>query len=88
MEYCYKTRGTCSTAIRIDSDDADGTQTVEFHNGCAGILSGLTRLVKGKKAGEIIALLKGTTCGGKPTSCPDQLSKALEEALELKKRTA
>ena len=88
MEYCYKTRGTCSTAIRIELDDADVIQSVEFQNGCAGNLSGISRLVKGKKAGEIIALLMGTTCGGKPTSCPDQLSKALEEALELKKRTA
>ena len=80
MTYTYKTQGTCSS--RIDLELEDGViQSVVFTGGCNGNLKGISALVKGMPAQEAIEKLQGTTCGGKNTSCPDQLSKALAEAL-------
>ena len=84
MTYTYKTWGTCST--RIDLELEDGViQSVAFTGGCNGNLKGISALVKGMPAREAIEKLQGTTCGGKATSCPDQLSLALREALALEK---
>ena len=80
MTYSYKTQGTCSS--RIDLELEDGIiKSVAFTGGCNGNLKGISALVKGMPAKEAIEKLQGTTCGGKNTSCPDQLSKALTEAL-------
>lgn len=54
---------------------------VEFTGGCNGNLKAIARLVEGKNAEEIAELLRGNTCGAKPTSCADQLSRAILEAL-------
>ena len=54
---------------------------VVFIGGCNGNLSGISKLIKGMKAEDVIEKLEGTTCGFKDTSCPDQLSKALREAI-------
>ena len=53
-----------------------------MEGGCSGNLQGISRLVKGMKATDAIERMKGISCGGKPTSCPDQLAKGLEEALK------
>ena len=58
---------------------------IEIYGGCNGNLSGIKRLIVGRKAEEVISLLRGTTCGPRPTSCPDQISLALEKALEMEK---
>ncbi len=79
--FTYRTRGTCSQAIRLELE-GETIQSVEFIGGCPGNTLGITKLVKGKNAREVIDTLKGTRCGMKPTSCPDQLSKALEAALQ------
>lgn len=77
----YQTKGTCSTAI--DFEIKDGIiQSVKFTGGCNGNLQGISALVKGMKVEDAISRLKGIRCGFKPTSCPDQLAHALEEALE------
>ena len=76
----YQTKGTCSTAIDIEVKDGR-IESVAFTGGCNGNLKGISALVEGKKAEEIIPLIKGLKCGFKSTSCPDQLAKALEEAL-------
>lgn len=81
QEVVYKTSGTCAQAIRIVLDDNKTVQEVEFFGGCNGNTKGVAALVKGMKAEDVIARLRGITCGFKPTSCPDQLSKALEEQL-------
>ena len=74
----YQTQGTCSKVIDL-TVDADGIiQQVFFVGGCHGNLQGISRLVTGQKADDVIARLKGIRCGNKPTSCPDQLAKALE----------
>lgn len=75
----YKTRGTCSKFICISVDDEGCVQDVEFIGGCDGNTKGICSLVKGMKAAEVKARLKGITCGSKPTSCPDQLATALEQ---------
>lgn len=61
--------------------DGNIIKDVVFTGGCNGNLSGISKLIKGMDAGEVISRLEGTTCGFKDTSCPDQLSKALRKAL-------
>lgn len=80
MNYKYKTRGTCSSVIEIELD-GDVIDSVKFYAGCDGNLKGISKLVKGMKAQDVIDLLEGTRCGFKNTSCPDQLAKALKQAL-------
>ena len=83
MQYHYETKGTCSRAIDIDLDEATGTiRSVRFTGGCNGNTKGLTALVEGQKATDVIARVQGIRCGMRPTSCPDQLAEALTEALE------
>lgn len=85
MHHTYKTQGTCSTQIDFDIED-NKIKNVAFIGGCNGNLKAVSKLVEGKNAQEIAELLKGNTCGAKPTSCADQLSKAIFEALETKKQ--
>ena len=75
----YETSGTCSKLIDVTVDENNVIQQVGFIGGCHGNLQGISRLVQGMKVDDAIERLKGIRCGAKPTSCPDQLSKALEE---------
>ncbi len=75
----YKPVGVCSQLIHVDVED-DIVKNVEFVGGCSGNTQGVARLVKGMKVEEAIARLEGIKCGFKPTSCPDQLAKALKLA--------
>ena len=75
----YKTKGTCSTMIDVELKDGV-IDSVKFTGGCNGNLQGISALVKGMKPEEAISRLKGIRCGFKPTSCPDQLATALEQA--------
>ena len=85
MQYEYKTKGTCSQRIFFDVENGKVTN-VQFVGGCNGNLKGISQLVTGMKAEDVIERLEGTKCGFKNTSCPDQLAKALkmykEEAAE------
>ena len=74
----YQTQGTCSVLIDVTADDNDVIQNVAFLGGCDGNLQGICRLVKGQKIDDVINRLDGIRCGDKPTSCPDQLCRALE----------
>lgn len=80
MTYSYAPKGVCSSRIDLELD-GDIIKSVQFTGGCHGNLQGISRLVQGMTAGEAIARLEGIRCGYKPTSCPDQLSRALREAL-------
>lgn len=73
----YKTKGTCSQAIKVEAEDGI-IKSVEFVGGCAGNTAGIAKLVTGMKVDDVISRLEGTTCGMRPTSCPDQLAKALK----------
>lgn len=75
----YQTQGTCSVLIDVTADDNDVIQNVAFLGGCDGNLQGICRLVRGQKIDDVISKLDGISCGGKPTSCPDQLCRALEQ---------
>lgn len=81
MDVLYKTNGTCSVAIEVNLDDRHVIQDVRFIGGCKGNTVGVAALAKGQKAEDVIERLRGITCGSKATSCPDQLSCALEYAL-------
>ncbi|TCL57212.1 uncharacterized protein (TIGR03905 family) [Kineothrix alysoides] len=72
----YQTKGVCSTSIDIKLNDGI-IEFVSFTGGCNGNLQGISKLVKGMKAEEAIEKLRGTTCGFRSTSCPDQLANAL-----------
>ena len=80
MTITYKTRGTCSSKMTVEVEDGV-VQSLKVDGGCSGNLQGISRLVAGMKAEDVIARLEGIKCGFKPTSCPDQLAKALKQAL-------
>ena len=83
-EFSYRTNGVCSRQIDVILD-GDRIVKVHFVGGCAGNTAGVAALVAGMRAEEAIERLQGIRCGFKPTSCPDQLAKALSEALALVK---
>lgn len=80
MKIDYQTRGTCASAITIELE-GERVEAVCFTGGCHGNAQGVAALAAGQRAGEIIERLRGIECGAKGTSCPDQLAKALAEAL-------
>lgn len=79
MEYIYKTKGTCSTQIKLNIEGNIVTN-VSFTGGCNGNLKAIPALVDGCTVEEIESKLSGITCGFKSTSCADQLVKACQEA--------
>lgn len=80
MKYEYRTSGVCSRSILLDIEDGI-VKDVEFIGGCNGNLKGICSLVKGLSCEEVKKRLSGIRCGLKPTSCPDQLTRAIDEAL-------
>jgi len=80
MTIDYKTKGVCSRQMLIEVEDGI-VQDVQIIGGCHGNLQGISALVKGMKAEDVIARLEGICCGPKSTSCPDQLAQALKQAL-------
>ncbi len=76
MTYEYQTRGTCSRRIIVDVEN-EIVNSVRFVGGCHGNTQGIAKLVEGMTVDEVIEKLEGIDCGGKGTSCPDQLAKAL-----------
>jgi uncharacterized protein (TIGR03905 family) len=74
------TGGACVAEICVTLR-GDLIEDVAFVGGCEGNHAGIARLVRGRRAGDVIPLLRGTPCGQNPTSCPDQLALALQAAL-------
>lgn len=86
MKLTYHPKGTCSA--RMDVEVTDGiVRALEVQGGCDGNLQGIARLVVGMPAEEVIRRLRGIRCGYKATSCPDQLSKALELCLQTETKS-
>ncbi len=77
----YKTQGTCSTRIQVEVENGL-VLNVLYTGGCNGNLQGIASLVKGMKVEDVLERLEGIHCGNRPTSCPDQLCKALREMLK------
>jgi uncharacterized protein (TIGR03905 family) len=76
----YKTKGVCSREINFEIDEETGViKSVQFQGGCNGNAGGISRLVEGMKVDDVIKKLEGVQCNSRPTSCPDQLAKALKE---------
>ena len=84
FHYDYKTKNTCSSMISLDMD-GDVVRNVRFTGGFNGNLQGVSKLVEGMTVDQIESKLSGIRCGMKPTSCPDQLAKAVREAKEAQK---
>lgn len=81
MTYTYTPRGVCSRRMVVELSDSGVIENVRIDGGCSGNLQGISRLVVGMKAEEAIERMEGISCGGKPTSCPDQLAQALRIAM-------
>lgn len=79
MQYTYTPHGVCSRMIRIDVEDGIVNQ-VQFVGGCSGNTQGIGALVQGMPVDEVVKRLENIKCGSRPTSCPDQLAKALKKA--------
>lgn len=82
MKYNYKTRGVCSRSITFDMDENHIVTNISFEGGCNGNTKGIASLADGMKAEDIIDKCSGIRCGMKSTSCPDQLTLAIKEALK------
>ena len=80
--YTFQPRGVCSREMQVVLDEQNIIQDLRVVAGCNGNLQGISALVKGMSAEEAIRRLKGIDCGGRGTSCPDQLARGLEQALE------
>lgn len=80
--HTYFPTGVCSRQMNIEIDENGIIKNCEIIGGCAGNTFGICQLVKGMSAEEAVKRLKGIDCRGRGTSCPDQLSIAIEEALE------
>ena len=82
MKIDFTPKGICATRIQFEIDDNDKTlHNIEFTGGCNGNLKAIGKLCEGKTASEISEILRGNTCGMKRTSCADQLSIAIDQAL-------
>ena len=77
----YKTKGVCAQGIEFEIDDNKKVHNIKFTGGCSGNTQGVAHLAEGMDADEVISRLEGIRCGFKPTSCPDQLAKAIRQAL-------
>lgn len=81
MRYEFEPKGVCPMEISFDIDSDHKVTNIEFFGGCNGNLKAVSKLVDGMTAEKINELLSGNTCGRKPTSCADQLAKAVMEAV-------
>ena len=77
MKITYRPKGVCSQLMEVEVEDGK-ILSVKVTGGCDGNLKGISRLVEGMDVDEVIRRMQGIRCGGKPTSCPDQLCRALE----------
>ena len=77
----FSPKGVCSMQIDFDIDDEKKLHNVAFVGGCNGNLKAIGRLVEGKDASEIADILRGNQCGQRGTSCADQFSKAIDQAI-------
>ena len=77
----FNTKGTCARVIDFDLDDQNKIRNLVFTGGCNGNLKAISKLCEGQDASNISQILAGNTCGPRPSSCADQLSQAIKEAL-------
>ena len=80
MKYSFQTRGVCARVINFDIEDGK-IFNVSFLGGCNGNLKAISKLIDGMECEKVISILKGNDCGGRGTSCADQLTIAIEKAM-------
>ena len=80
MHYHYPTRMVCARSVDFDLED-ECVRGVRFTGGCDGNLRAVSKLVEGMPAEQVIEVLAGNPCNGRDTSCADQLTRALADAL-------
>ena len=80
-QYTYHPKGVCSTQIDYELDDEGKIHNLRFTGGCNGNLKAIGRLLEGTDAKKAADILRGNDCKGRGTSCADQLSKAIDQAL-------
>ena len=78
--YEFHPKGVCAKLIQFDLEDGK-LHDVAFLGGCPGNLQAIPKLIEGADADKIARILRGNDCGGRGTSCADQLAIAIEEAL-------
>jgi uncharacterized protein (TIGR03905 family) len=78
--YSFQTQGICPTSIAFSLENGKIYHIV-FTGGCPGNTAAIAKLLEGTDAARVVKLLKGNDCGGKGTSCADQLAVAVEQAL-------
>ncbi len=81
MRYSYNTKGVCAMEIQFDLN-GNVVRNIKFYGGCDGNLKAISKLCDGMTVDEIERKLRGNTCGRKPTSCADQLARAVREAYQ------
>ncbi|MBQ1437329.1 MAG: TIGR03905 family TSCPD domain-containing protein [Ruminococcus sp.] len=81
MRYSYNTKGVCAMKIQFDLN-GNVVRNIKFYGGCDGNLKAISKLCDGMTVDEIERKLRGNTCGRKPTSCADQLARAVREAYQ------
>ena len=81
MEHTYTTRGTCSRQITFELD-GNRVKNIRFVGGCDGNLKAVSKLADGMTVEQIESMLRGNTCGPRPTSCADQLAIAVQQAYD------
>lgn len=81
MDYIFRTNSVCAREIKFHLDGNIVTN-IEFMGGCSGNLKAISKLLEGQTVEHIVEKLSGNTCGGRPTSCADQLAKAVNQAYE------
>lgn len=87
MEYRYRPSGVCSMEMIFDIEN-NIVKKLQIIGGCPGNTVGVAKLVENRTIDEVISLLKGIPCGGRGTSCPDQVAKALEEYKKTHERVS
>ncbi|SFG61977.1 TIGR03905 family TSCPD domain-containing protein [Oribacterium sp. WCC10] len=80
VKYSMRTAGVCASQIEFGIEDGK-LKDVRFHGGCPGNTLAISKLLEGYDAKKAVDILKGNVCGGKGTSCADQLAKGIEQAL-------
>ncbi len=80
MKYNYRTSGVCASEVSFDLEKDGTVRNIAFRGGCNGNLKAISKILEGWNFKDIIERVEGNTCGFRPTSCADQLSKALRAA--------
>ena len=87
MKIEFQPQGVCCRQMHLEISDDNKIIEASFHGGCSGNLQGISKLIKGMDINEVIVRLKGINCGGKGTSCPDQLATCLLQYIQQKYKT-